>query len=102
MLVGTFVKRLDLCVAAIVGFIARVVCAEMQESANIKTHDSSRLFTECYICRAIPPANRYSDEIARNGFFAKWMSVWMDFIYRQVEFDGYWPTPSLLLKKVED
>ena len=86
VLVGAYIKRFDVCVAAIVGFIARVVYTQTQEIDINKACVGCWSIVGCSVLYITNYADRWPYEGFGTRSAAKWMFVWVDFIYPQVEF----------------
>ena len=89
MLVGAYIKRFDVCVAAIVVLAARVVYAQTQEQKDDQGGTSSGCYLKSSVLCFTYPADRWSNEGTGLGCGAEWMSASLHPPHRQVEFVGY-------------
>ena len=86
MLVYACIKCPNVCLAAIVGLVARVVYTQTQEDGVTKARYYCWYLVDCSVFFVANIADRWSNESLDAGCVAKWMFVWVDFIYPQVEF----------------
>ena len=86
VLVGAFAECVVVCLAAIIGLADGVVYAQTQEQKDDQGGTSSGCYLKSSVLCFTYSADRWSNEGTGLGCGAEWMSVWVDFIYPQVEF----------------